>query len=633
MSLHKILALILPAAIAGAALAQPKPFDAIPDDQESLYHYNWAKVFYASPEDADKAVARCEQIVVGLETLKGHVIDSPGNLLKAFQQSDEFTVLFNKLYAYMDLHYSVNTNEVAWRDRALKLSTTLPPRLAFISTELQQITPQRFAEFTSAEPRLRIYSNTVTEALRNKPHTLSLPEEELLGRTSPLMTQWQADEYELLMDRAKWGKVKDPELGELDVRQDQVRIANSKTRDVRRDGQDKSAAGYREMRDLSAFLVRNVAKSQNEIAMIRHFRNGQEAAFFADHLTYAQAETVFNSIIGHGDLNRRMQTMRRARTQSFTGYEVVHNYDMTVVPPGVIKPTFTIDQAREVILRSTKWLGADYNSEMGALLDPHNGRLDIVPGPHRVPNAFATYEPGSDEVFYSYAFQGYVQDVSTLAHEGGHVVMDGLQNLKHVPAALSDGPHYFTEGFAMFNEYVLLDSLYKQASEPALKVYFLEQLLQRMLSFYRNTGIAVIEKEIYENSEKGVLLTPDDLDALTYKYAAKTSIWLDIDPDLKNQWQVIPHYYSSPAYYVNYVFADLVAQTCFARYRQDAAGFAPNYTALQANGFTAPPDELMKRFLSIDLTDPSTLEGVFRQQEKYLEELEALYKQVPVKKP
>jgi hypothetical protein len=42
-------------------------------------------------------------------------------------------------------------------------------------------------------------------------------------------------------------------------------------------------------------------------------------------------------------------------------------------------------------------------------------------------------------------------------------------------------------------------------------------------------------------------------------------------------------------------------------YRQDPEHFAPRYIALMKNGFDAPPQVLLKRFLDLDLRDPAFL--------------------------
>lgn len=628
------LAPLLVLLVCGAGRAQTAaPFAPIPADQQSAYRFQLSKTYFATPAVYRAAVKRLSVKVAQIQGFKGQVAASPQNLYQVLRLSDQFNVLFSRVYWYLDLQYSTNTKNTASRDTGRDLDTRLSPRLSFITDEIQKLTPAKVSAYIAAYPPLKVYKYLLTEALRDKPHTLSLREEQVLAAIQPLMTKWQSDQYELLMDRAPWGTVHDPELGDLDVRQDDNRIANSPARAVRQEGHDKTAAAYKAERDLFAFDLVNVAKAYNKIARLRHHKNGQAAAFYNLHLTYKDIDNVYRQILAHGALRKRLQTDQRQRIASFSGLDFVHSWDMTLVPPGVIKPRFTISEATDAIQASTAYLGTQWNTELDALLDPANGRLDIVPGANRVPNAFAIPSPGTRSVFYSYAYQGYLDDVTTLAHESGHVVHNGLMNAAHVPAALADGPRFFTESYAILDELVIVDSLYRKETDPGRKVYYLEHLLQQLMGFYSTARIAAIEKAAYEGVDAGTVQTADDLDKMTYKIGSQVSIWYDLEPDQNNLWEQIPHYYSSPTYYVNYVFADLLAQTYFAMYKRNPQGFAKHFTALERNGFNATPQVLLKKFLGISLSDPKTYNAVFAQQQEYLTELEQLYKQVDPNNP
>lgn len=616
----------------GSAADAPALFQPIPPSEASAYRFNFSK-FYKSPADFEAAVKDLDARVQAMQDLKGKVIASPSNLYRALVESDDIQTRFAKAYWYLDLQYSVNTTDVAARTRATDLDAKYSPMLAFVGTEIQDITPESFQRFLKTEPRLKTYAYVIEEAIRAKPHTLSLKEEELLAGIGPLLTRWQEDMYDLLMDRAPWGQVKDPATDEmLDVRQDAARLSNSLDRDVRRSQYEKENEAYKAQRDLFAFDVLNVARTRNSLARLRHFKNGMDASYFGLHLTYDQVTNAYNSILNHGDIRKRLQTLQRDRIAAFTGFDNVRLYDMNEVPPGVEKPRFTIDQARATIMESVGYLGDEYRREMLRLLDPANGRLDIVPGPNRVANAFSVPAPGFDSVFYSYGYQGYLDDVSTLAHEGGHAVESALKNNNHVPPALSDGPRYFTEAYALLNELVLYDMLYEQAKDPGLKVYYLERQLQQIMGVYGAARIAAIEKAIYEEVDKGSLTSADELDKLTDDLGRKVSIWHELDPETNRLWQQIPHYYNAPTYYTNYVFASLLAQSFFARYKTDPGDFARRFTSLVRSGFNASPETLLQRFMGMNLADANTFDSVFSQQQRYLNDLEALYRQVPVKR-
>jgi len=124
-------------------------------------------------------------------------------------------------------------------------------------------------------------------------------------------------------------------------------------------------------------------------------------------------------------------------------------------------------------------------------------------------------------VFYSYAYEGYFGDVSTLAHEGGHVVQDAVMQAAGVAPVYSDGPRYLTESFAILNELVLADHLYRKSTNPGIKQYYLEKLTDQMFGFYGTARVAQIEKSVYESVSRGTVKTADDLDAVAQKIGSK----------------------------------------------------------------------------------------------------------------
>ena len=80
--------------------------------------------------------------------------------------------------------------------------------------------------------------------------------------------------------------------------------------------------------------------------------------------------------------------------------------------------------------------------------------------------------------------------------------------------------------------------------------------------------------------------------------------------------------YEDPFYDTNYVYGSLLALNFYARYLQDPEHFVPRYIALLKNGFNAPPAELLKRFLDLDLHDSQLLSnalGVIEERVNLLE--------------
>ena len=78
-------------------------------------------------------------------------------------------------------------------------------------------------------------------------------------------------------------------------------------------------------------------------------------------------------------------------------------------------------------------------------------------------------------------------------------------------------------------------------------------------------------------------------------------------------------------YYVNYVFAQMLALKYYELFQTDPRGFVPKYLALVKNGFDAPPSALLKKFLGFDFKDPKLVSQALSVVETKLADLQKLY--------
>jgi len=617
------------AVIAALAFAHPAatqtPFQPIPPEAASKYRFDFPRNFFASPEAERAARSRLETLFKELESLKGKVAASPDNLLRALRLNDRVQSEFMRHYIYLYLRYATNTKNDTAREEQSKLGGEIDNRTAFLQQELMRIDDNSLARYMAARPALKPYAFVIESARRLRPHTLSLKEEELLGATYPLMTDWQGQLYQRGLDRTNFGKVKTPE-GELDVYKQENTLSNSPDRPAREAGFKKMYAGLASQRDLYAFGMTRLVRTRDKVSQLRHYTGYPNEVHFGLYLRTPEVKALFERIAKAADFNKQYQQLRAAHVKKISGIEDVHVWDMSVIPPGLERPRFTIDQARDAIEKTLDPFGPEYGKELAALLDPANGRLDLAPGENRVPGAFAWGFPGSQiSIFYSFNYEGFYDDVSTLAHEAGHGVHFQLMGNNHVLPTYTNGPNYFTESFAMFNELLLADRLYRTETDPLRKTFFLERFLQQAMAVFGITRQAALEQAMYDGVESGRLKTPEDFDKLTKELGSRYSIWYDREPELKNDWIVVHHYFDSPMYYVNYVYANFLALKYFELYERDPKAFVPKYIALVRNGFNAPPDTLLTKYLGIDLRDPKLVSDTIIVLDKRIKQLQSLY--------
>jgi oligoendopeptidase F len=552
-------------------------FVAIPPAEAPQYHIDFARNFFASPEGEKADRANLYATLKELEDLKGRLGASADNLERALELDDRVSVQFNRHYAYLYLRNAINTADEKSLAEASELDSEVARRSAFLRTELMQIDDHRLKAFVAQKPALKTYLFAIERVHRYRPYTLSLNEEELLSATAP-NNDWQAELYDKL--RAQ------PQVTSF-------------------------------QRDLYAFTLLRLASARTRMAQLRHFPDAASEVYFKSYWTRTEVDGLVEKIAQQAGIYKRYQVVRADQLKR------ISNPDQST--PKL--PRYTINEANEIIRNALKPLGPDYSRELAALLDPANGRMDIVPGDHRKRGGFSKGFIGTDSVFYSVGFAGSYNDLRILTHESTHAVHRQLMNRNQVLPAYAEGPHYLFEAFAIFNEFLLPDYLYNHETDRRRKQFYLEQFLAgKGTAMFAVAPEVAFEHAVYEGVGKGTIKNADDLDALAKQIYSRYSIAANSD-ELKTRWMTITLMYEDPFYDINYIYGALLALNFYEMYSRDPEQFVSRYLSLMKNGFDAPPKVLLKRFLDLDLDGPRLITNAVRVVEEKITLLEKSYQQ------
>jgi oligoendopeptidase F len=214
--------------------------------------------------------------------------------------------------------------------------------------------------------------------------------------------------------------------------------------------------------------------------------------------------------------------------------------------------------------------------------------------------------------FFMDNYQGYLTNVSTLAHEAGHAIHHQVE-LNHQESLLfGEGPSYMTESFSMFNEWLLRDHLMKNEKDPELLKSYENDALYEMAYLWELARRAKFEMISYDRVAEGAIQDASGFDRVCLDVGNEYDLFFKNTPELNVHWMRKHHYWSVPTYYINYVVAHVLALTYYQHYLEDPEGFSKNLVAMQAAGFDRPAAQLLKDFLDIDMNDPAVLEGTFR---------------------
>ncbi len=569
------------------ALGQ-KPFEAIPQDLVAQYHFYLARYFFASSEIERQEREKVYRKVTELERLKGKVATSAANLARALDLQAEIQSLVSRHTIYLSLRYATNIRDTASRDEQTGLAADINKRLSFLSAEFRTVNDSVFRRFVRQRPSLKRYQFYIQDYVRQKPHALSPPQAELLATLSPFIQGWQGEFYN--------------------------QVANPK-------------ADWSTLEENLAFALIRLVKARNTTARLRKHVNGPAEAYFNQYLSTREVKDLLDQLARNAALHKRYEMARVNYLKKVTGRETLRFYaDFRGAIPG-FTPRFNIVEATQAIKNSVTPLGPDYQREIASLLDPAYGRMDVVAGPNRSPGGFTSGFPGSvTSVFYTAGFRGTFNDVIVLTHEAGHAAQFEMMAANRVPAAYVTGSDFLKESYSYFNELLLVDSLYQRETDPKRRAFYLDQFFERAFQIFSQAWATAFEQTLYEGVAATKLTSADDLNKLMTRIGSQYSIWFEMDPDTKRDWIAIPHYFRNPLYRVNYLYARLLALKYYELYKRDPNSFVPRYLALIRDGYDAPANVLLKRFLDLDMTESRFVSGVLDSLTSKLPELEEAYK-------
>ena len=354
----------------------------------------------------------------------------------------------------------------------------------------------------------------------------------------------------------------------------------------------KSSATIENNQDAYAALLVSIAVARNGVARLRGFSGAAPAAYFDRSIDPASVE----------------RTLQAARDSD--GYAQYLAVVAKAPKPAFSPAPIPVSDAIPLVLAATQPMGTAYAGAYAALLNPADQRLEICTAPECDDTGFSVGLLGSESGVYFGGYDGTTAKARALSHESGHAVHRQFMAAHQPIAAYNRGPAFMFESFAIFNELLFLDYLYKNAATGAERAYYLNYFLHdATFQVFGSAEETELEGTIYRGVDDGTIKTAADFNALTTKVFARYDPSSVNDPATKVYWARNRLFFTDPLYDVNYLYAGLLALDYFTRFESDSKSFSPRFVALLKNGFNDSPAALERRFLRINLSDEKTLVG------------------------
>ena len=554
-------------------------------------------LYFSSP--SEEIASRNALHVRVTDLVRNLALADPAALPGTLKVSDQVLISLQRHSAYLKVRSLEDTQDQAAKDAGEAVETDQSVLQAAIKSCLRLVPKDQVAA-------LGPYALLAQEATEEVAHAFSPDTERYGGVVTASFEQDIQNTYDRLTET----------LGRSNE-------ASSTDPAVRRAAINHQNDIYNQAAPRTAALLGSLLEIENRDAIAQGYENAVDRKYQSLGLSTKLIDQTLSAVEAEAPTYRHYQQVLAEHTAQKLGLSTVlpAELDLGYTP----SPPMSLAQSGTLILDAFQPLGKDYVSRFAALLDTGNGRLDLSGGTHRSRSGTSISVYDAPVALYFGGYDGSLRSTSTLAHEGGHAIHRELMNASGIPIYERNGPHYLSEGFAIFNELLVLDRAGQLASTRAERESALERLLAKIsLELFTSAEETAFERSLYTEPGGDALLDRARIDVLFAASIRPYEYWPVEEVGVSREWMRKRLLFDDPLYLVNYLYAAVVAVALYDRAHTDP-DFASKYEALLRRGFDREPQSILAR-MGIRLDDPSLVKAAARLLQTKTDELQQLYR-------
>ena len=551
---------------------------------------------------------------------ENHTMDNANIFYNSIIDSLEISRKLDKLYVYAsmksDEDVSNNDNQEL-KNKVINLYDLATANMFFVDTELLKEDYAKIEKFYQDEPKLLEHEVNIKDTFRYKKHTLSDIEEKLLSNISKAFGNDEQTYGYLTDSDMTFGTIKNEDNKEVELTDTNYSIyIKSKDRRVRKEAFDALYNHYKQFKNTITSTFDGSIKQSVSIAKLRKYNSAFEASLFKDEISIDVYNTLVNTI--HESLNifHKYYDLKK----KVLNLDEFHLYDVYVEMVKDYDKKYSFDEAKQIVINALSVLGNDYIETFKKAFDEK--WIDIYPNKNKRGGA---YSGGSYDTkpYILLNYQGTLNDVSTLAHEGGHS-MHSYYTRTNQPIQYGDYPIFVAEVASTVNEILLAKYMLKNSTSKEEKLVILNQLLELFKgTIYRQVMFSEFEKYAYDLVENDDVITSDKL---CDKYYQLNKLYFGdnvvVDDLIRYEWEKVPHFYYN--FYV-YKYATGISAACkivdgILNNEKDALD---NYLNMLKSGSRQNPLDTLK-IAGVDMTDKEVYESAIKMFDETIEEFKTL---------
>lgn len=569
---------------------------------------------------------------------------SAEEFLGALELYEGISEQIGKIMSFAHLRFARDTSLGAQQAKTEQACNDISQNLLFFELEFNELDAAKQDEFIAGSGRFRYYLSLLK---RRKAHQLSLPQESVLLKTSPVSGEAFSRLFDESMARMSFD-FRGQKLGEEEI----LSLLHSSDREMRKDAAASLSAVLEQNSHLLGYIY-NMIKTDLKIRCeLRGYDKAESVMHEENQINIASVD----ALIAEAERSFALVGKFYAKKREILGYDALYDYDR-YAPLGGDESEFSFEQAKQIVLAAFEKFSPKFKQI--ALIAFEQNWIDAMPAQNKQSGAFSHSGSRDTHPFVLLNFTRKRRDVFTLAHELGHAIhqylsygvgyfnsftplttaetasvfcemlvfdymrenfsnLNGLPNLKSAASddllnfkreALQEAQggeipneravkHAASQGSAGSCEYAALDtdtSSQTASDKTALRAMLAAKIEDIFATLYRQIGFTTFERRVHASADE---LSVDRINELWMEESRKMFAGeLILQDHYKSWWSYIPHFVHSPFYCYSYAYAQLLVLALYGLYKSGRLeNFVQIYTEFLSSGGSDAPQKLVAKF-------------------------------------